>query len=384
MSKRFFSRPSLAIATVGWLSLFPNKSTAAELPADLRPWFTPPAEYAQDLGDYHTPLKFDNGRDVKTAADWKKRRGEILNYWHKAMGLWPPMLKDLEIEILGQERRENFVQHRIRFRWTPVEKTEGYLLIPDGKGKRPAVVTVFYEPETAIGMGKEQRDFAYQLAKRGFVALSIGTTETSAAHHYSTYYPSRENAAVQPLSMLGYVAAQAWGVLAARPEVDAERIGIVGHSYGGKWAMFGSCLFDKFACAAWSDPGIVFDTRPSVNYWEPWYLGYATPPWRKRGVITQTNPATGVYPQLLKDGRDLHELHALMAPRPFLVSGGSEDQVHRWRALNHSVAVNKLLGFENRVAMTNRPDHSPNPDSNEVIYRFFEHFLMPAGANTKK
>lgn len=23
--------------------------------------------------------------------------------------------------------------------------------------------------------------------------------------------------------------------------------------------MFASCLYDKFACAAWSDPGIVFD-----------------------------------------------------------------------------------------------------------------------------
>lgn len=375
MNKRVFQRPCMAMATAAWLGLCAIESTAAELSADLLPWFKPPAEYAKDFGAYRSPLTFDDGSRVKNAAEWKKRRREISDYWHKAMGPWPPMLKELEVEFLGKERRENFVQHRIRFRWTPVEKTEGYLLIPDGKGKRPAVVTVFYEPETAIGEGREQRDFAHQLAKRGFVALSIGTTKNSAARHYATYYPSRENATVQPLSMLGYAAAQAWTVLSTRPEVDADRIGIVGHSYGGKWAMFGSCLFDKFACAVWSDPGIVFDTRPSVNYWEPWYLGYAPPPWRKRGVITETNPATGVYPRLLNDGRDLHELHALMAPRPFLVSGGSEDQVHRWRALNHSVAVNKLLGFGNRVAMTNRPEHSPNPESNDVIYRFLEHFL---------
>jgi len=37
--------------------------------------------------------------------------------------------------------------------------------------------------------------------------------------------------------------------------------------------------------------------------------------------------------------------------------------------------VNQLLGVQNRVAMTNRPDHSPNPDSNEIIYLFFEYFL---------
>jgi hypothetical protein len=39
--------------------------------------------------------------------------------------------------------------------------------------------------------------------------------------------------------------------------------------------------------------------------------------------------------------------------------------------------VNRLLGYENRVAMTNRKDHSPTPDSNEQAYQFLEHFLGP-------
>jgi dienelactone hydrolase len=177
--------------------------------------------------------------------------------------------------------------------------------------------------------------------------------------------------------MLACATANAWRMLAARSEVNPERIGIVGHSYGGKWAMFASCLFDRFACAAWSDPGIVFDDgRPSVNYQEPWYLGYEPPPWRRRGEITAENPATGLYPRLRAAGRDLHELHALMAPRPFLVSGGSEDPPKRWRALNRTREVYDLLGAPDRVGMTNRPEHSPNPESNETIYRFFEHFLM--------
>jgi hypothetical protein len=64
-----------------------------------------------------------------------------------------------------------------------------------------------------------------------------------------------------------------------------------------------------------------------------------------------------------------------MAPRPFLVSGGAEDSPERWKALNHSIAVNRLLGYENRVAMTNRKTHDPTEESNEQIYGFFEHFL---------
>jgi hypothetical protein len=64
-----------------------------------------------------------------------------------------------------------------------------------------------------------------------------------------------------------------------------------------------------------------------------------------------------------------------MAPRPFLVSGGAEDRPQRWKPLNHAIAVNKLLGYTDRVAMTNRKGHSPTPQSNEQIYLFFERFL---------
>jgi len=69
-----------------------------------------------------------------------------------------------------------------------------------------------------------------------------------------------------------------------------------------------------------------------------------------------------------------------MAPRPFLVSGGSEDPAERWRALNHAVAVNRLLGHTNRVALTGRSGHTPTPESNEQICAFFEHFLKETRA----
>lgn len=356
----------------------PSESSSEQAWVRIKPYFTPPVKWQGKTGAYSSPLKFSDGTTAKTAADWRRRRAEILSQWEGLLGKWPPLITEPKVEILDSKRRENFTQHRVRFLWTPNEKTTGYLLVPDGEGPHPAVVTVFYDPETAIGIGNPNRDFALQLARRGFVALSIGTTEASAARTYALYYPSIEDAKVAPLSMLGCAAANAWHVLASRPEVDSKRIGIVGHSFGGKWAMFASCLFDKFACAAWSDPGIVFDeARGSVNYWEPWYLGYHPKPWRKRGLITKENAAHGLYPKLTAAGRDLHELHALMAPRPFLVSGGSEDGPHRWEPLNHSIEVNRILDQKNRVAMTNRPDHSPNDESNEVIYSFFEHFLKP-------
>ena len=354
-----------------------------EIWPELAPFFEPLPEFAGDYTGYRSPLVFEDGRKVETPEDWQERRKEILELWHGWMGEWPELLVDQELEILSEERREDFTQSRIRFAWTPNETTEGYLLTPDGEGPFPAVVVVFYQPDTAIGLGKEHQDYAYQLTKRGFVTLSIGTTEATAAKTYALYYPSIEDAKVQPLSMLGYAAANAWHVLANHPKVDSERIGIMGHSFGGKWAMFASTLFDKYAAAVWSDPGIVFDTRGMVNYWEPWYLGYHPKPWRKRGVITEENPAFGLYLELRENERDLHELHALMAPRPFLVSGGSEEPAHRWRALNHTIAVNDLLGYSGRVGMTMRPEHSPDAEASDQMYTFFEYFLKYDGVELR-
>ncbi len=341
-------------------------------------YFVPPEELKNKYGEYRSPLLFENGDTVRIKTDWEKRRIEIKKKWMELMGEWPPIITNQQMEIIDTIQRENFIQHKIRFFWIPNEQTEGYLLIPNKKGKKPAVITLYYEPETAVGLNnKENRDFAYQLAKEGFVTLSLGTTKTTKNKTYSLYYPSIENAIVQPLSILGYAAANAWEVLAKIDNVDTSKIGVAGHSYGGKWAMFASCLFEKFACAVWSDPGIVFDETKgsSVNYWEPWYLGYYPPPW-KGSWSRNGEQSKGLYSTLKQKGLDLHELHSLMAPRPFLVSGGSSDQVERWIPLNHSIAVNKLLGYEDRVAMTNRVEHSPNEKSNRVIVQFFQAFLM--------
>jgi dienelactone hydrolase len=160
------------------------------------------------------------------------------------------------------------------------------------------------------------------------------------------------------------------------PEVDPNRIGITGHSYGGKWAMFASCFNEKFACAVWSDPGTVFNEKdPNVNYWEPWYLGYEKDKTRAPGVITEEDPRTGAYKTLVEQKMDLTEVMALMAPRPFMVSGGEQDPPERWKALNNIVSVYKFLDYYDRIALTSRYQHAPTAESNGEMYDFLEYFL---------
>ena len=344
---------------------------------ELTPYFVPPDSFKNVYGSYRSPLVFYNGDTVKTPEEWTLRHQEIRDTWMQMMGEWPPLITDSRFEYLDSVQNDGYVAYTVSFEWLPSRKTVGYLLKPDREGTKPAVITVFYEPETAVGIGgSPQRDFARQLALRGIVTLSIGTSDIIVDTTFMQFYPDYVRHPIEPLSLLAYASVNAWYALSKEADVDATRIGIVGHSYGGKWAMLASCLFDGFACAAWSDPGIVFDEScPDVNYWEPYYFGYHAPPWRKRGIISEDNPAQGLYVRLRTKGYDLHELHALMAPRPFLVSGGSEDTEKRWIPLNHSIVVNQLLGYHERVAMSNRKDHAPDETSNEIIYAFFSYFL---------
>jgi dienelactone hydrolase len=289
------------------------------------------------------------------------------------------------VTIVESIERDGIRQQHVQVQVSPEGKqVDGYLLIPPGDGPFPAVLVPFYEPLTSIGLapggkGVGTHDYGWQLARRGFVTLSIGTPGSLEKFGLETrqlLVQAGQDQRRQPLTLLAYAAANCHTALAGLPEVDAKRIGIIGLSYGGKWSMFASCLHDKFACAVWSDPGIVFDEKNSnVNYWEPWYLGFDPKTQRKPGVPSESNPRTGLYRELCEAGDDLVSLHALMAPRPVLVSGGTEDPPRNWQALNHLIAVNEVLGVNDRVAMTSRKSHIPTPEALEIELAFLEYWL---------
>src|SRR5690606_7999981 len=54
------------------------------------------------------------------------------------------------------------------------------------------------------------------------------------------------------------------------PRVDHARIGIAGHSLGGKMALYTGCLDPRIKAILCSDFGIVWEMS---NWDEPWYWG---------------------------------------------------------------------------------------------------------------
>jgi dienelactone hydrolase len=380
---------SLAAVLVTMLTVAADEPASEDaLWNKLAPFAQPPEEFAGKFGSNRSPLKFADGSLAKTPADWARRREEILQTWHKRLGPWPSLVKQSVLKKLEKVERDGYTEYRVQVQASPEGKwVDGYLLVPKGPGPFPAVVVPFYEPLTSIGRGAKGRgvgthDYGLQLVKRGFVTLSIGTPgslDSLGGDTRTALMQAGKDLRRQPLTLLAYVAANCLTALAQMPEVDASRIGIIGLSYGGKWAMFASCLDSRFACAVWSDPGIVFNEKDSnVNYWEPWYLGYDPKVERKPGVPSATNPRTGLYKELIDAGEDLVDLHALMAPRPVLVSGGVQDPPRNWLALNHLVIVNSLLGQKHRAFLTARKTHIPTPEALDLELAFLEYFLKYA------
>ena len=93
-----------------------NGQDCPSLCQNISPFFAPPTKYRAQYGSYRSPLKFYNGKEVKTAKDWERRRKEIKDQWMKMMGAWPPLLTEQKMTLLDSTQKEGFVQYKVHFR----------------------------------------------------------------------------------------------------------------------------------------------------------------------------------------------------------------------------------------------------------------------------
>ncbi|MCW3059489.1 MAG: hypothetical protein JWQ02_1310, partial [Capsulimonas sp.] len=143
-------RSPLLLFIAGLLALSLHAFAAAPLPPDLAPYFTPPADLTAPDPALRSPLQFADGTIAKTPADWPRRREEIRRRWTEIMGAWPALLEKPKLTVLEMTPRDNFTQCSIEVEIAAGQMTKGYLLIPNGAAKSPAVFVPFYEPETSI------------------------------------------------------------------------------------------------------------------------------------------------------------------------------------------------------------------------------------------
>jgi len=164
-------------------------------------------------------------------------------------------------------------------------------------------------------------------------------------------------------------------LLQSLPEVDPERIGVIGHSLGGHNAMF-VAAFDERLKAIVSSCG-----------WTPFhdYYGGKVAGWTSDRYMPRIKDMYELDADRIPF--DFYEVVAALAPRPFLscspVEDGNFDIAGVRRAIPRAQEVYRLLGAETALQLLTPPcGHDFPTETRETAYKFLDAALEHRPART--
>ncbi len=321
---------------------------------------------------------------VPTAVEWTVRheelRGKFLDLirdQHKPVK--PPLdLKIHESIVVDDVYERRLVSYQVE----GSERARAYLGIPlKLAGKAPGVVALHGTYERGIEQAAgliDNPDKAYldHLCRRGYVVIApehfVAGDRIPAAGAYDTADFHRRHPEWNAVGKFTYEHSIAVDVLAMQPEVDADRLGVMGHSLGGHGAIFLAAYDERLKAAACNCGASFFRHNPGVDSWarDHWYVYFHH-----------------LRPELLKGELppiDFHEIIALIAPRAFLDVSGLNDgdplvQRQRVLMLTSVMGVYDLLGASPNFAFfVHGRGHSVAYESRELIYGWLDSHLKPA------
>jgi dienelactone hydrolase len=257
-----------------------------------------------------------NFHPVRTIDEWNIRRGHIVTNFEAVAGRRPDQFRDPEqitYQTLETVSLGNLVRKKITIPMDDNDVIHAYLFLPVAKAKLAAMLCLHQTTKTGKGepaglSGLPTLHYALELAQRGYVTLApdyprFGDSTTDAYH-------------------LGYLSATAKGIanhrkcvslLTQLPEVDAERIGCIGHSLGGHNSIFVALYEPRIKVIATSCGFCSF----------PKYYGGNLKGWTHAGYMPRIASVFASDPK--KVPFDFTELLAALAPRPVFINAPLRD-----------------------------------------------------------
>jgi pimeloyl-ACP methyl ester carboxylesterase len=292
------------------------------------------------------PLKFLDGRPVKSAADWKARRAEIWSLYQKYdLGTFPPKPKLDRAVVLDETRGNGYLIRNVRLEFGPQGKgsMRVQVMIPSGQGPFPVLIS----PNLA-GWGPS-------LIRRGYISAGYaGNDGMDDAAALDKLYPEYDFAL---LPRRAWAAGLVVDYLETLPQVDMKHVGMFGYSRDGKMAAIATALDERISAVIAGSTG--------VGGLLPWRLAGERNFGEGIESTTRSFPTWFVPRLRFFSGRedrlpvDGNLLVAAVAPRSILIEWGSNDEVSNTygmeQAYQSALKVYKLLGQPDRIGIMRVP-----------------------------
>ena len=361
----------VALATVTCFSLAtepPKLKPAAELP---------------EIKGLPNPFTFSDGSPVRTVLDWEKRRLELKNLFQDyEYGHLPAKPKAMTIvlgELITDDANKVTIQeHELKLANDDKTMTMRLRLVmpQDAKGPVPVVI------QSGFGAGKKGPPTGKPYAvftQRGYAVAECYFNEVA--------IDNKDRARTAGIYKLfddkidcGGLMAWAWGVyrvidaLETMPKIDIKKIVVTGHSRYGKATLIAGAFDDRIALTVPSHSG--------CGGCAPYRFIY--------GKNEQLHNVVGAFPYWFRPdftqfvGKvdrlpvDQHLLTALVAPRAFLGTEGTQDTwINPEGAQLTYQAAKKVYDFlkaSDKISIRYRPvGHIP---SNEDLLDYADHVFF--------
>lgn len=326
-------------------------------------------------------LRFAAGGAVSTREAWPRRRAELQALLVEPVyGGLPPAAparaEELHTQTVRRLNGARYITYRVTVETQPPVSFLLQLLVPPGRRRCPVVLT-------GDGCWRNFPDaIEADLLGRRIILAVFNRVELAP----DTQPPGPRRGplhAAFPDHPFGAVAAWAWGyhrcvdVLLTHPRVDPRRIGVTGHSRGGKASLLAGATDERIAltsannsgaggAGSFSCPGpgaerLADCVRAFPHWFGPALAGYVG--------REQELPF------------DLHFLKALVAPRALVTTEALGDDWANpsgtWITHQAAREVYRLLGAEKRIGIWFREGaHAQGPDDWHALLDFLETQLL--------
>ena len=190
-------------------------------------------------------------RPITSKADWAERLKHIRANMELVMGPLPDEKRriPLEIEIVSEETTDKYIRRKVRFTPEPDDRVPAWILIPrqfTQTHSAPAVLCLHQTnnvgKDEPVGLGGlPALRYAHELAELGYVCI---------APDYPSFGEYRYDFKTQGAHYASGSMKAIWNniravdLLETLPQVDKNRIAVIGHSLGGHNALF-TAFFDN-------------------------------------------------------------------------------------------------------------------------------------------